>query len=322
MGGLRKQLKSRGAPLAVFLAAGVFACALAGTGRETYELTDGKIVETITCFEEDPYALLGYSEQFSEETYYIWPTSEDGFERSESGAVQLPVHQKFAVQLTADGQTTEVLSGVSTVQSVLQENGIAVGEDDVVKPGLHKPVAEACSIQVIRVTSEVTEQTVKLKFQTEETENNDLEYGKKKTVQKGQNGKKWQKVQITYYDGKEHAREVLEEKILEQPVTQIVEKGTARMIDGHRYREKYTMEATAYHSGSITALGFIGYEGVVAVDPDIIPLGSRVYIPGYGEGYAADTGGSIQGHRIDLCMASHQRIYEFGRRNITVYLLE
>lgn len=322
MNGLSKQLKNRMAPLAVFLAAGALACILAGIGRETYELTDGKTTETITCFEDDPSVMLEYSAQFPEKTYYIQPAPKGGFAETESGAVRLEVCKKFPVTLKADGQNEKVLCGVDTVQSILDENGIALGENDLVRPGLHKQVTKSGTIQVIRVTSKVREQTVKLKFRKETRKNNDLEYGRSKTIQKGKNGKKWQKVRITYYDGKEHGRKVLEEKVLEQPVTEIVEKGTARMIDGHRYKEKYTMEATAYHSGSITSLGFTGYEGVVAVDPDVIPLGSRVYIPGYGEGYAADTGAAIQGYMIDLCMASHQRIYEFGRRNITVYLLE
>ncbi|MGN1031255.1 MAG: G5 domain-containing protein [Butyricicoccaceae bacterium] len=322
MGRLKKQMNGRITSLAIFLIAGVITCVLAGAGRETYELTDGTTSETITCFEDDPYAVLAYSEQFSEEQYYVPSAPEEGFAYTDSGAVKIPVCEKFVVKLTADGETSEQLCGEMTVQELLEQSGITLGEDDLVEPGLHKQITKAGTVKVTRVTSTVKEVESKIEFKTEKKKNDDLEYGTEKTVQKGKNGTLWQKVEIIYHDGQEFERKVLEEKTLEEPVNEIIEQGTARMIDGHRYKEKYTMEATAYHTGSITALGFIGYEGVVAVDPSVIPLGSRVYIEGYGEGYAADTGGSIKGYRIDLCMASYQRIDEFGRRNITVYLLE
>jgi 3D (Asp-Asp-Asp) domain-containing protein len=86
------------------------------------------------------------------------------------------------------------------------------------------------------------------------------------------------------------------------------------------------MEATAYlptdGSGSgITATGIPARRGVVAVDPGVIPLGSRVYIPGYGVAIAADTGGAIRGQKVDLCMETYGECMNFGRRNIEVYVL-
>lgn len=87
-----------------------------------------------------------------------------------------------------------------------------------------------------------------------------------------------------------------------------------------------TMEATAYLPSDgggygITATGIPATYGVAAVDPAVIPLGSRLYIPGYGEAIAADTGGAIYGYRIDLCMESYSECMNFGRRDVTVYVL-
>ena len=62
--------------------------------------------------------------------------------------------------------------------------------------------------------------------------------------------------------------------------------------------------------------------GVVAVDPKVIPLGSRVYVPGYGVAIAADTGGAIKGGRLDVCVNSVSEAYSWGVRNVTVYVLE
>lgn len=84
-------------------------------------------------------------------------------------------------------------------------------------------------------------------------------------------------------------------------------------------------EATAYEIGGLTSLGCPAEPGVVAVDPNVIPLGSTIYVEfdGYpelnGNYYCADTGGAINGMIIDVCMESGHD--EFGRRGCHVYLL-
>lgn len=92
---------------------------------------------------------------------------------------------------------------------------------------------------------------------------------------------------------------------------------------------EWEMVATAYYSGGgglngngITAIGLRVRKGIVAVDPRVIPLGTKLYIPGYGEALAADTGGWIKGNRIDLAFESLEECYRFGRRKIRVYLVE
>ena len=94
-----------------------------------------------------------------------------------------------------------------------------------------------------------------------------------------------------------------------------------------RYRAAYTMRASAClpsdgGGSGITATGIPARHGVVAVDPNVIPLGSRLYIPGYGEAIAADTGGAIVGHTIDLCMESYDEAIQFGRRSVEVYVID
>ena len=93
------------------------------------------------------------------------------------------------------------------------------------------------------------------------------------------------------------------------------------------YTQMLGMEATAYlptdgSAEGLTAMGIPASYGIVAVDPDIIPLGTRVYIPGYGEALAADTGGAIYGYRIDLCMENYWQAMDFGRRTVTVFVLK
>ncbi len=105
------------------------------------------------------------------------------------------------------------------------------------------------------------------------------------------------------------------------------------------YSKVIPMTATAYDASScgkspshpsygITATGARAQYGVVAVDPRIIPLGSRLYIECsdgsyiYGNAVAADTGGSIKGNRIDLCFNSRSEALNFGRRQVKVYILK
>lgn len=62
--------------------------------------------------------------------------------------------------------------------------------------------------------------------------------------------------------------------------------------------------------------------GLCAVDPDIIPLGTKLYVPGYGEALADDIGGAINGHHIDLAMDTQAEAFDWGKRNVTVYVLK
>ena len=81
---------------------------------------------------------------------------------------------------------------------------------------------------------------------------------------------------------------------------------------------------SAYDPGNSkhTASGTLVRHGVIAVDPNMIPLGTRVFIPGYGEAVAEDIGGSIKGHRIDVAFDSHEEALAFGRRDLEIIIIE
>ncbi|MCB1216382.1 hypothetical protein KDL44_03265 [bacterium] len=97
-----------------------------------------------------------------------------------------------------------------------------------------------------------------------------------------------------------------------------------------RWKSKLTMESTAYEPGptscgkwasGYTANGTRAGYGVVAVDTSVIPLGTRLYIEGYGYAVAADTGGAINGHDIDLGFLTVEECLQWGRKDVTVYIL-
>lgn len=105
-----------------------------------------------------------------------------------------------------------------------------------------------------------------------------------------------------------------------------VEPGLAKIEENENYM---IMEATAYtksieegtHMG-ITRSGTQVSRGTIAVDPRVIPLGTKVYVEGYGHAECLDTGGAIKGNRIDLYMDSREECFEFGRRDVRVWIVE
>ena len=130
---------------------------------------------------------------------------------------------------------------------------------------------------------------------------------------------------------------IYNKKVEEQKVNEAVAKANAEadtktktvvetQESSASYKATYTMEATAYTGDTTTATGVTPVRNpnglsTIAVDPSIIPLGSKVYIPGYGEAVAADTGGAIKGHRIDLFLNSENECINWGRQNVTLYIL-
>jgi len=123
-----------------------------------------------------------------------------------------------------------------------------------------------------------------------------------------------------------------EEKEVQDILSAIKSRIAAIQPAGMTLVGEWSLTATAYYAfgsggndingNGITATGLRARKGIVAVDPRIIPLGTKLFIPGYGEALAADTGGWIKNDRIDLCFESLEECFKFGRRKIRVYLVE
>lgn len=139
----------------------------------------------------------------------------------------------------------------------------------------------------------------------------EIEAGEDKVLEEGEDGKKVTIVKITYADGQEYSREkISSEEIAPKDKeilrgTKIVWK-TINTTDGEiRYWKKMRVYATHYDQHCLgcnewTAIGMRAGKGVIAVDPKVIPMRSKVYVPGYGMAVAGDTGGAIRGNIIDL----------------------
>lgn len=83
-----------------------------------------------------------------------------------------------------------------------------------------------------------------------------------------------------------------------------------------------TVDSTAYCLRGFTARGTSVEYGTIAVDPRVIPLGSKIYVPGYGWGRALDTGGAVRGNIIDIWLPSSSQCYAWGRRTVTITVFD
>ncbi len=201
-------------------------------------------------------------------------------------------------------------------------------------------------------TEETVTETQNIPFETEVKLVNTLNKGVEEIAQEGKPGKKEIISKVVYLSGEETDRYVTEERIAEKPVNKIINRGTREPvskngIDGANfafamkedisnveYSKELIMNASAYTAGyestgkrpgdknyGITASGARVRPGIVAVDPRVIPLGTKLYVEGYGYSIAADTGGAIKGNKIDLYFENVSEAKKFGRRNIKVYVL-
>lgn len=257
---------------------------------------------------------------------------EDGTNIKISRARNITVH--------ADGKDITLLTVAPDVKSVLQEAKIKLEGLDRVEPGLTAAVDAGTAVSVVRVEEKTLSQVVKVEPGSEVRFNPSLEKGLAHVVQKGQSGKKELSIKLVFENGKEVSRQIVGEKILVKPVNNITEEGTKTTLVAsrgqlRRFTRAMKMVATAYDASyescgkrpsdpnyGITATGMQAKPGIVAVDPKVIPLGTWLYIEGYGEALAADTGGSIKGNRIDLFYDSKKAVDRYGRKTLKVYILD
>lgn len=159
----------------------------------------------------------------------------------------------------------------------------------------------------------------------------EIEAGIEEILDEGSDGQKITKTQISFYDGEEYSRDIVEEKLIE-PKDKIISKGTKIVwhtldtADGQiTYWKKLRVYATHYDQHCLgcnewTATGMRAGKGVIAVDPSVIEMYSKVYVPGYGMAVAGDTGGSIKGNIIDLGF-DDARTAGWSAKYIDIYLL-
>lgn len=151
-----------------------------------------------------------------------------------------------------------------------------------------------------------------------------MDSGRQKILDPGRPGVVKDTMMVSYHDGKVLVRKKIDSRLVVEPRTTVIAMGSYNVVSRQtpvRKGKLYRFEATAYtHTGYRTAIGAKTRKGIVAVDPRIIPFGTKLYIDGYGYGVAADTGGAIKGRRLDLFFETESEAIKWGRRNVNVYI--
>ena len=218
------------------------------------------------------------------------------------------------------------------LKDILQENSISLNEDDIVYADLDKPIKPNSKIKIVRVDKIKSKAASKTDFRPtwHKIYNSNL---RKVELQKGIVKYTDSDITQVFHDSK------LESIVYDKQLSYSISFYRLLLLDKNNNVEKIydlskarrmKMIATAYYpgdplawrDGTITFLGQKMQRGIVAVDPKVIPLRTRLYISGYGYGYAGDTGSAIKGDRIDLGVNNAQEEKSWMFREVTVYILE
>jgi len=243
------------------------------------------------------------------------------------------------VEIKVNGMKVQVQTAEDTIEDMLnaekdtlKEQGIEFDKDiDEVSPALDSRIEGNASIQLVKVETKDLVEKQPINFDTIVEKDENLDSSVQKVKSGGVNGEKEITYQMVYKDGVVVSRNVKSSKTILEPKNEVVVKGTGQVYASRggssiTYKKQLNSIATAYSNHSNTATGRkpVRNEGgvsTIAVDPSVVPLGSKVYVEGYGYAIAADTGGAIKGNKIDIYLNSSSECNDWGRRSVKLLVV-
>lgn len=266
------------------------------------------------------------------------------------------------VDITLYGkQKITVYSADTTVGELLEKLSLTIGENDVVSSASDASITSDMEIVIDRHETNVYTETKIIPHETEKKNNDKLTKGTEKVTTEGVDGEVLRTITEKYINGVLVSSELTSEEVTKEAVTEIIEVGTAEVKTetkpatnnnssssnastvtpnangkggvytdgkGNSYEYLYYIDVIAtaygYSAGSVTATGKKVAKGMMAVDPKIIPYGTRCYVTGsYGDMgvLVAEDCGAFKGNRIDIFLGDDYSCIQFGRRSMRVYVL-
>lgn len=309
----------------------------------TYVIRDGERVVTYTTFATDPAQVLGQAGLAL--TEYDTYTTE-----AVDGGEEITICRAQSVTVRYHGEETTVTAFGGTAGELLSRLNLELGGDDVASHAPDTPLEDGMVLSIDRVVTQEECYTVAIPHDTLTCNDAALPQGTQVVLIPGQDGELRRIARVTWVNGVETGRELLEETVLTPSVTEVIALGTGDtpekpqvpvIADGYitlptgevlTYTDTATIRATAYtHTDAgcdmTTSTGTTVHWGTVAVDPRYIPYGTRMFIVSndgayvYGIAVAEDCGGDIKGDRMDLYMPTYEECIQFGRRVCTIYFL-
>lgn len=258
--------------------------------------------------------------------------------------MEINIYKTKTVSVTADGKTKDVQLALVNVYDALNFAGYKVDDDDIISTSHNEDVENISSVTIRRVTYKTESSKEKIAYDTVKKNSDDVELGETKVKTEGKDGEKIVTREVKYIDGEKTSDKVVAEKTIKKPIDEVILVGTkgaatnggaGTFTDSNgatvAYSQVLTGSGTAYTApaGAGTATGVPAYHGGVAVNPNIIPYGSKLYIVStdgsfvYGYATAVDTGGALMAGTaiVDCYYNTYNECVNFGRRDVNVYVL-
>lgn len=291
----------------------------------TYIITDGDTVIVHVSASAKPQKVieeaglhLGYADKYT--------TIE-----TTGGKTEINIQRVQTIAVNCDGRNSTYATYGDTVGNILKALKIELGENDRTSYALTDPTFDGMAIDVIRVSYKTLQYEEVIPAETTYYEDPSLAPGETLVLQTGRDGKVNRTASVTYENGREVSREILSENVIVGPTKGIALCGPGSDNGATGTSRTISCLGTAYSCDGrpgITATGTIVHLGTVAVDPKVIPLGSKLFITSddgqyvYGYATAEDTGGLIKGNRVDLYYNTTAECFQFGARRVTVRILK
>lgn len=329
--------------LGMFLAAAASIVLMMGSSSldASVYVTDGGVTKEYKTNETDVYSIL------REEDYKLGTNDRVNYTKDENNTGHITIYRAFEVSVTADGETKSFATIGGDVSSALRATDINLGADDTVDREFTEELYPDMEINVTRVDYKDRQEESEIPYEIEYVENTNHTIGYENVLVDGENGSRVTYYRDTYINGEFSETEELGEEITKEPVTMVIERGTAiahpyaetyspgniTLVDGIpvNYSRVLSGRSTAYTAppGAGTASGRLAQVGVVAVNPNVIPYGSELYIVSqdgsrvYGYAVAGDTGSAmLNGHAlVDLYMNTYEDCCNWGAVYVDVYVL-
>lgn len=320
-------------PTLLILTVCVLAVVLVTKRKDITLVIDGKTTNVVT-YKDTVKAVLSENDIKVGEKDKISPSLDSEIEDNST----ITIKRAIDVTISVDGKTLNILSAEDNVETLLSAEGITLNEKDKIEPSKETKLYAGLAIDITRVENKTETEAVPVEFETVLKTDSSLANTVTKTVQEGANGEKKITYDVVYEDGQEVSRTKISEEIVKEPVDKIVVKGTRATLPYSRggspltYSRAFTAKATAYWAfdgvgNTYTSTGRVavrnpdGYS-TIAVDPKVIPYGTRLYVENYGFAIAADCGSAIKGNTIDVYFNTKKEAYIWGVKYVKVYILD
>jgi uncharacterized protein YabE (DUF348 family) len=268
---------------------------------------------------------------------YLGDEISPALDASVQPGMEVVIRRSQPIEIAVDGKRIRTRTQATTVGEVLAQEGVTLVGLDYTVPAEDAPLPGDQLIRIVRVQRAFVVEQEPIPYETVWLPDPELDLDHQRLEQEGEEGVHRWRYSVIYENGQETARNLEDEWLARQPTNKVIAYGTKITVrdletpEGtFQYWRRIRMLATSYTAATcgktpdhplygITRLGWKMRHGIVAVDPNVISLRSQVYVPGYGEGVAGDTGGAIKGRHIDLGYDEDNLVYWY--KWVDVYVL-